>query len=217
MKPIRVLLVDDHALVRTGLRALLEAFAGVKVIAEAADGKEAFLLAAEHQPDIVVMDITMPGLNGFDATARIARKLPQTRVLVLSMHTDEQYVAMALKAGAKGYLPKDASSAELELAVHAVARGDTYLSPPIAHPVVKEFVQRGGERRAPLDRLTSRQREVVQLIAEGHTTKDIAQRLGLSVKTVEAHRAQLMERLEIHDVASLVRWAIRSGLVAPEP
>jgi DNA-binding NarL/FixJ family response regulator len=136
---------------------------------------------------------------------------------VLSMHTEEEYVAMALKAGAAGYIPKDASSIELEMAVRAVAQGKTYLSPAVAKPVIEEFVQRGGELRDPRERLTSRQREVLQLIAEGHTTKEIARRLGLSVKTVEAHRAQLMERLQIHDVAGLVRWAIRFGVVAPEP
>lgn len=215
-KAIRVLLVDDHALVRSGLRALIEAFPGVRVVAEAADGHAAFELVARDRPDVVLMDVTMPELNGLEATTRVVRKFPEVRVLVLSMHADEEYVGLALRAGAAGYLLKDASASELELAIRSVARGDTYLSPVAAKGVVADYLQRGAEPPTARERLTSRQREILQLIAEGHTTKDIARRLGLSVKTVEAHRTQLMERLGIHDIAGLVRWAIRAGLVGPE-
>ncbi len=215
-KAIRVLLVDDHALVRSGLRALIQAFPGVRVVAEAADGNAAFELVARDRPDVVLMDVTMPDLNGLEATTRVIRRFPEVRVLVLSMHADEEYVGLALRAGAAGYLLKDASASELELAIRSVARGDTYLSPAATKGVVADYLQRGAESPTPRERLTSRQREILQLIAEGHTTKDIARRLALSVKTVEAHRTQLMERLGIHDIAGLVRWAIRAGLVGPE-
>jgi DNA-binding NarL/FixJ family response regulator len=215
-KAIRVLLVDDHALVRSGLRALIEAFPGVKVVAEAADGNAALELVARERPDVVLMDVTMPELNGLEATTRVIRKFPEVRVLVLSMHAEEEYVGLALRAGAAGYLLKDASASELELAIRSVARGDTYLTPAATKGVVADYLQRGAEPPTPRERLTSRQREILQLIADGHTTKEIARRLGLSVKTVEAHRTQLMERLGIHDIAGLVRWAIRAGLVGPE-
>jgi DNA-binding NarL/FixJ family response regulator len=217
MSAIRVLLADDHALFRSGMRALLDAFEGVKVVAEAADGREAVRLTGEHRPDIVVMDITMPDLNGLDAAAQVARQYPDVRVLVLSMHPDEAYVMRALKAGVTGYMLKTASAPELELAIRAVARGDLYLSPRVAKPVITEYLMRGGEVNSEASRLTPRQREILQLIAEGHTSKQIAQRLNLSVKTVDRHRADLMVRLEIHDIAGLVRWAIRFGLVGPEP
>lgn len=214
---IRVIVVDDHSLVRSGLRALIQAFPGVRVVGEAADGNAAFELVARNHPDIVLMDIAMPDLNGLEATTRVVRKFPHVRVLVLSMHAEEEYVGLALRAGAAGYLLKDASATELELAIRSVARGDTYLSPAAAKGVVADYLQRGPEPVTARERLTSRQREILQLIAEGHTTKDIARRLGLSIKTVEAHRTQLMERLAIHDIAGLVRWAIRAGLVSPEP
>lgn len=221
MSPIRVILADDHALVRGGIRALLNTLPDVEVIAEANDGREALSLIEIHQPDIVLMDIAMSGMNGLEATLHAARDFPNVRVIILSMHTNEEYVLQALKAGAAGYLLKDAGTSELELAIKAVARGETYLSPPVSKHVISEYIRRVSssseeeETSGPsLDKLTLRQREILQLIAEGHTTQDIAHVLNLSVKTVETHRAQLMERLDIHDIAGLVRFAIRSGIVS---
>ncbi len=216
MKPIRILLADDHALVRAGLRSLLESLPEVEVVAEAGDGREALRLAATHHPHIALLDIAMPELNGLEAAALLAKEAPDTRVIILSMHTSEEYVVRALRAGVAGYLLKDSGLAELELAVKAVARGETYLSPPMSKHVVADYVRRIGGEESLLEQLTPRQREVLQLIAEGRTTKEIAQKLNLSVKTVETHRAQLMERLDIHDLAGLVRYAIRAGLVAPD-
>ncbi|HXV86926.1 MAG TPA: response regulator transcription factor [Gemmatimonadales bacterium] len=215
MAPLRVLLADDHELVRSGIRSLLEQLPGIQVVGEAANGREAVAMVAAQHPDVVLMDLTMPEMGGLVATARIVRDHPRTRVLVLSMHSDEEYVAHALKAGAVGYLLKDASSAELEIAVRASARGDRYLSPAVSRSVISGFIH--GADGGSLARLSERQREVLQLIAEGRTTKDIARRLGLSVKTVEGHRTQLMKRLDVHDVPGLVRYAIRVGLVSVEP
>jgi DNA-binding NarL/FixJ family response regulator len=217
MAAVRVLVADDHALFRAGVRKLLQSFEGIQVVGEAADGHEALRLSGTERPDVLLMDIGMPGLNGVEAAARLTREGPRPRVVILSMHTGEDHVLRAIRAGAAGYLLKDASPAELEAAVRAAARGEIYLSPAISRYVVDDYVRRAGGDRSPLDRLTSRQREVLQLIAEGNTTKAIATRLGLSVKTVETHRAQLMERLEARDVATLVRLAIRVGLVESEP
>ena len=215
MASLRVLLVDDHALVRAGMRSLLREIEGVEVVAEAADGAEALRLAAEQRPDVVLLDIAMKGMNGLDAAARLREQLPLAKVIVLSMHTSEEYVLLALRAGAAGYLIKDSATAELELALRAVVRGETYLSPAISRQVVDGYVQRVGAAAAP-DPLTPRQREVLKRIAEGRSTKEIAYELKLSVKTVETHRAQIMERLGIRDVAGLVRYAMRAGLVPPE-
>lgn len=216
MAPTRTLLVDDHALVRAGLRTLLESIEGISVVAEAGNGEEAVRLAAEHRPDLVVMDVAMPQLGGLDAAARIREALPDTRVLILSMHASDEYVRRALRAGASGYLLKDAAAVELELAVKAVVRGETYLSPRVSTQVVDQYLRGPGITPGPIDHLTPRQREILQLIASGRSTKQIAHDLGLSVKTVETHRAQLMERLGLRDVASLVRLAIRAGLVTPD-
>jgi len=215
--PIRVVLADDHTLVRAGIRALLEKLPDVHVVAEASDGREAVHLVTTTQPDVVLMDIAMPGLNGLEATRRLVKEFPAIRVLILSMHKNEEYVWQTLRAGAVGYLLKDADLAELVLAITAVTRGETYLSPPISKHVIREYVQRVGGEETGLEQLTPRQREILQLIAEGHTTKMIAQRLGLSVKTVETHRVQMMERLDIHEIAGLVRYAIRMGVVLPDP
>jgi DNA-binding NarL/FixJ family response regulator len=221
MKPIRVLLADDHTLVRAGISALLKTLAGIEVVAETGDGREAVELARTHRPGVVLMDIAMPGLNGLEAASRIVRDQPETRVIVLSMHATEEYVLQALRAGAAGYILKDAATVELELAIRSVVRGETYLSPAVSKHVVEGYVRRVGEQTppavaGPLERLTPRQREILQLIAEGYTTKEIASRLDLSVKTVETHRTQLMQRLGIHDVAGLVRYAIKSGLVSSD-
>jgi DNA-binding NarL/FixJ family response regulator len=219
-KVIRVLLADDHGLVRAGIRVLLESLEGVQVVAEAANGREALRLVEIHRPDLALMDIAMAELNGLEATLRISREYPETRVIILSMHANEEYVLQSLKAGAAGYLLKDAYTTELEMAIKAVSRGETYLSPPVSKHVIAGYMRRvgaAGDDFMPLsllDRLTPRQREILQLIAEGHTTQEIARKLDISVKTAETHRMQLMERLGIHDIAGLVRYAIRVGLIS---
>jgi DNA-binding NarL/FixJ family response regulator len=216
MGTIRLLLADDHRLVRAGLRALLHSLEGVQVVAEAGNGYDALKLAEQHRPDIVIMDIGMEGLNGLEAAARLAKFTPAPRVIMLSMHANEEYVRRSLQAGAAGYLLKGAEPAELELALQAVMRGETYLTPAVSKQVVQDYLQSGGIKADPLRDLTPRQREVLQLIAEGNSTKEIASRLNLSIKTVETHRGELMNRLDIHDVAGLVRYAIRTGLVTPD-
>jgi DNA-binding NarL/FixJ family response regulator len=210
---IRVILVDDHALVRAGMRALLANMAGVEVVAEAVDGHAALEAIRTHAPDLVLMDISMPNLNGLEATAQATREFPDTRIIVLSAHSSEEYVGQALRAGASGYLLKDAPTVELELAIKSVAKGETYLSPAVSKHVISSYVRRVGGEAGSLELLTPRQRETLQLVAEGKSTKEIARILHVSVKTIETHRAQLMDRLDIHDVAGLVRYAIRIGLV----
>ncbi|HEY7308104.1 MAG TPA: response regulator transcription factor [Gemmataceae bacterium] len=216
MKSIRVLLVDDHQLVRAGIQALLRGLAGVEVVAEASDGREAQRLIAVHHPDIVLMDIMMPGMNGLEATARIVKEHPGTRVIMLSVNATEEYVLQSLRAGAAGYLLKNITPAELETAIRAVARGERYLTTAVSRHVIDAYLERVGPEASSLDRLTPRQREVLQLVAEGATTKEIGRKLGVSVKTAEMHRSQLMEALGIHDVAGLVRYAIRMGVIAPD-
>lgn len=216
MNKIRTLLVDDHLLVRASLRSLLDDFGGVQVVGEASDGRQALELVGEYRPELVLMDISMPGLNGLEATQRIGRDHPQVRVIVLSMHTSEQHVLQALRAGARGYVLKGATPRELELAIDAVARGEIFLSPAISKHVVESLLRQNPAEVESVDQLTPRQREILQLIAEGHSSKEIAQLLNASVKTIESHRASLMERLDIHDVAGLVRYAIRHGLVSSE-
>jgi DNA-binding NarL/FixJ family response regulator len=215
-KSIRVVLADDHTLVRAGLRGLLQGIAGIEVVGEAEDGHEALRLAGELHPDVMVLDISMPGLNGLDAAAQVVKLDARIRVLVLSMHSAEEYVLRALRAGCAGYLLKRSAVSELEVAVRAVARGETYLSPSVSKQVVDDYVGRTGGAADPLEALTPRQREILQLVAEGHTSKEIAERLQLSFKTVEAHRAQIMDRLGLEDVTGLVRFALRVGLVMPE-
>jgi len=198
--------------VRAGFRALLQAIEGVSVVAEAADGREAWELIRSTQPNVALLDISMPGLNGLELTARVVAEQPATRVIVLSMHLTEDYVLRAIKGGAVGYLLKDASPSELELTIRAAARGDTYISPKAARLIV-DSLRNGETTPTRLDSLTPRQREILQLIAEGHTTKAIARILKISTKTAEAHRTQLMDRLDLHDLASVVRYAIQVGLV----
>ena len=213
---MRIILADDHALVRAGIRALLESLDGVEVVGEAADGHGALRLIREQRPDIAFLDISMPGLNGLEATARAAKEFPQTRVIVLSMHAEEEYVYRAFRAGTTGYLLKNAERSELEQAVRAVARGEVWLSPGVSTRVAAAFAAGGKHMEDPADLLTPRQREVLQLVAESQSTKEIAHRLGLSVKTVETHRAQLMQRLGIYGVSGLVRYAVRLGIVRAE-
>lgn len=216
MKPLRVLLADDHRLVRAGLRSLLEQLENVEVVGEAEDGWQVLALAAAHRPDIVLMDISMSGMNGLEATARLRSESPASRVIILSMHASEEYVLQALRAGAAGYLLKDSAPLELALALEAVARGESYLSPPVSRQVVESYAERTGAGPRPPGALSARQREILKLIAQGNSTKEIARRLALSVKTVETHRSQLMRRLGIRDVPGLVRYAIRHGLVSAE-
>ena len=218
---MRVLLADDHTLVRAGIRGLVEAIPGVEIVAETGDGQQALALILERHPDIALVDVSMPGLNGLELAARVAREAPRTRIAILSMHGTPGHVAQALRAGVKGYVLKDAAAEELPLLLRAVMRGETYLSPAISKHVVDAYLDRDGKAKVPaegvpLDGLTPRQREILQLVAEGKSTKDVARLLNLSVKTVEAHRGQIMTRLEIHDLAGLVRYAIRTGLVSPE-
>jgi len=216
MSGLRIVLAEDHGLVRAGLRALLEEIQDVEVAGEAADGHEALRQVARHTPHVLLLDIGLPGLNGLEVAARVTKEHPETRVVVLSMHATEEYVHRALAAGAMGYLLKDSSVPELELAIRAVQRGETYLSPAVSKVVIGGYLKRpdgDAQMRSPL---TPRQRETLQLIAEGHSTKEIAHRLGLSVKTVETHRSQIMARLGVGDVAGLVRYAIQVGLVPPE-
>ncbi len=215
MKSIRVLLVDDHGLVRAGIRLLLEELDGITVVAEANDGREALRITRAQRPDIVLMDIAMAGLNGLAATMQIKQEFPATHVIILSMYTSEEYVLQALQANASGYLLKDAATPELELAIQAVMRGDTYLSPAVSKQVVGSYVRRV-EKQDAGHALTPRQREILAEVAEGHCTKEIAYRLNVSTKTVETHRTELMRRLEIHDIPSLVRYAIRMGIVTAD-
>lgn len=206
----RILLADDHAVVRNGFRMILNAQEDMEVVGEAANGRQVIDLAMELQPDLVVMDVTMPELNGIEATRRICETAPRTRVLALSMHKDAVYVREILRAGAKGYLLKDSSEGDLLAAVRAVARGDGYLSPPVADAVLNDYRKHVTN---PLDLLTSREREVLQWIAEGRTNKEIAQGLNLSVYTVEAHRGRIMEKLNLHSTGELVRFAVRNGVI----
>jgi DNA-binding NarL/FixJ family response regulator len=213
----RILLVDNHTLVRAGVRSLLEMLPDVQVVGEAADGREALLLIKERTPDIVFMDIGMEEMNGLEATRRIAKSFPQVCVIMLSIHSNEEYVSQALRAGARGYMLKDAAPSELEIAINAVSGGATYLSPSVSRHVVDDYLRwLNDKEETAAEMLTPRQREVLQLIAEGCSTKEIAQKLDLGIKTIETHRMQLMERLAIHDIAGLVRYAIRHGFVSPE-
>ena len=214
IRKTRVLLADDHKLFRAGIRSLLATMDDVEVVAEASDGRESLKLASAHRPDVVLMDIVMPGLNGLDAVARLVREIPRTHVIMLSMNADEDSVLMALRAGALSYLVKTADPAELALAIRAAMRGERFLSSAISAHVIGACLGRIEREQSSLERLTPRQREVLQLVAEGNATKEIAVKLGISAKTAEAYRGELMKALDIHDVASLTRYAIRSGLVS---
>ena len=217
MSAIRTLLADDHALVRAGIRALLRDIADIAIVAEADNGRDAVRLASELTPDLAILDISMKELNGIEAAAQMKAQSPGTRVLILSMHTTEDFVRRALKAGAAGYIVKDSAPLELTMAIEAVMRDETYLSPRVSKSLLSGIVDgRAAPGGSSLDGLTPRQREVLQLVAEGRSTKEIAYALEVSVKTVETHRAALMERLDIRDTASLVVYAVRNGLVSVE-
>jgi two-component system response regulator NreC len=207
----RILLADDHVIFRQGLRSLLEQ-AGMAVIGEASDGQEALRIAHVRRPDVAVLDIAMPHLNGLETARRLRETMPQTKSVVLTMHTEDPYVLEALQAGVVGYVLKTQAAVDLVQAIHEVLQGAIYLSPRVAHAVVQAYLTKAD---LPPDPLTSREREILQRIAEGQTTKEIAQRLGLSVKTVESHRLRMMRKLDIHETATLVRYAIRRGLTSP--
>jgi DNA-binding NarL/FixJ family response regulator len=211
----RIVLAEDHALVRTGMCLLLESIPNVKVVGEASDGMEALRLIEQLRPDCVLMDLAMPGMSGVEAVRRSRAQFPNIPILVISMHADEAYVHKALVSGASGYLLKGSDKKELELALRAILRGETYLTPAISKTLVAALARKSqlSDVSSPLEVLTSRQREVLRLVAEGNSTKRVAARLGLSAKTVEAHRSAIMERLGIRDLAGLVRFAVRAGLV----
>lgn len=213
MRAVRIVIADDHSLVRVGVRTLLEQLDGIEVVGEGSDGREALEAIKKHYPDIALLDIGMSGMNGLETTARVTKDFPNVRVIILSMHATEEYVWQALRAGAKGYLLKDSGLSELELAIRAVMRGEMFLTPAVSKKVVMDYMTRMDTETAPIERLTRRQREVLQLIAEGNTVKEIAWQLNLSVKTIETHRSQLMDRLDIHDVPGLVRYAMRMGII----
>jgi DNA-binding NarL/FixJ family response regulator len=216
---LRVILADDHQLVRAGLRSLLQSFDNVQVLVECSNGHETLERVEALYPDVLLLDITMPGLNGLEVARRVRKLSPTTQVLVLSMHAGPEYVTQALRAGVAGYLIKDSAVEELRIALDALAAGRPYLSPAISQTVLHGYLRTGkapADAGVELDKLTARQREILQLLAEGHGTRDIATRLHLSVKTVESHRSQLMDRLDIHDVPGLVRFAIRVGLVSAD-
>lgn len=210
MKPIQVLLADDHALVRAGIRALLEKIDRVEVVGEAGDGLQALELIKQLGPDVVLLDLTLPGLSGFEVLEEARERFPSVRIIVLSVHDSEEYAFHALRSGALGFLPKSAASAELEVAIERAVRGKKYLSPSIAPETSLELP---GESIEAMADLTARQLEVLTLISEGLSTRDIAHTLNISIKTVESHRSLLMARLNIHDVAGLTLYAIKKGLV----
>ena len=215
MEPIRVVIADDHKLVRSGFKAMLREL-HVDVVAETGDGHEALNLLAQHRPDIALLDITMPGLTGIEVANRIKKSHPQIKIIILSMHTTADYIAQAIRAGVSGYLLKNADPVELELAIRAASDGHTYLSPAVSKCLVEDYARRVGPGGGVADQLTDRQREILQLLAEGKSNKDVARILKVSVKTVETHRKQLMDRLGIHDIAGLVRFAIRVGIIRAE-
>jgi DNA-binding NarL/FixJ family response regulator len=219
MKTVRVLLADDHALVRSGFEALLKDIDGVEVVAEAKDGHQALEIINEVQIDLVLMDISMPGLNGMDATSHIRKKHPEIKVIILSMHAIEEYVLQALKVGVHGYVLKDAEISELELAINSVMNGKIYLSPAVSRHVIDVYLSSVNGMVQQTDsnlpnQLTFRQREVLQLIAEGKSSKEIGLILKISHKTVNAHRLRIMESLGVHDIPGLVRYALRTGLIS---
>lgn len=214
-KVLSVLIVDDHTILRQGLRAILESHDGFRVAGEAENGREAVRKATELKPDIVLMDIAMPVLNGLEATRQIKKLLPETKVLALTMYYDEEYVFQILKAGASGYLVKETAAGELMQAMRSVYGGTPFFSPVISRKIMESYLREDSEKGAPSEavKLTSREKEVLQLIAEGYTNNEIAGLMGISVKTVETHRAHIMSKLDIHDVAGLIKYAIKKGIV----
>lgn len=215
MMPIRILLADDHTVVRKGLRLLLESQPDFQVVADAADGREAVAMAEQHRPDVAVMDIAMPVLNGIEAARQISSKAPQTAVVFLSMHADEGYVLRALKAGARAYLLKDSAEHDLINAVKAVSEGKAFFSPAISKMLVEDYMRQMQDRQVEdsFDLLTTREREILQLLAEGKVNKEVAVTLNLSLHTVETHRSNIFQKLNLHSGAELILYAIRKGVI----
>ena len=215
MKKVSIILADDHALVRAGIRALVERVPNVEVVGEAGNGKESLALIKKKLPDIALLDLEMPGLDGLEVTELLARKFPEVKVLILSAHQSPEFVMRALAVGAQGYMVKDAATSELAAAIDAVARGESYLSPAVSRLVINGSLKQADAAK-PAEELRARQRQVLRLLVEGRPMKEIAVILEVSIKTVEAHRARLMDRLKIHDLPGLVRYAMRKGLTPPE-
>jgi DNA-binding NarL/FixJ family response regulator len=215
MDTLRIVLADDHTLFRQGLRRVLEEQAGWHVIAEAGDGAEAVRLTLEHEPHMVILDVAMPRLNGVEATRQITRRLPDARVLIVSMYSDDVYITQALQAGAQGFVLKDSADADLVRAVTDLAAGKSHFSPSVSKVVLNDYVRHLSERGVTdrFDALSEREREVFQLIAEGHSNKDIANLLHVSPGTVETHRARIMEKLDVHSAAEIVLYAVRKGVI----
>jgi len=213
-RKIRLLLVDDHPLVREGIRSCLHPHKQLEIVGEAADGREALVKAKELNPDIVLMDINLPRTNGLEATRLLHREAPQTRVLILTVHNNKEYVLQIVQAGARGYVLKDTSPKELVQAIEQVNRGEAFFSPDVAHFVLNDYVTSSGRRKSGEEELSDREREVLALIAEGYSNKSIASKLGLSVRTVETHRARIMRKLNIHSTAGLTKFAISQGMAS---
>ncbi|MBI4304579.1 MAG: response regulator transcription factor [Chloroflexi bacterium] len=212
MNKIRLLLVDDHAIMRDGIRALLGLHNDIEIVGEASEGKEAVEKALELEPDVIVMDVAMPGMDGLEATRRIKKKNPKIRVLVLTQHDNRQYVLSAIKAGISGYVPKRALGSELVAAIRAVHKGDSFLYPSAAAALIDDYLRHADEE--PYDKLTDREREILKLIAEGHTSREIAEMLFISLKTVLGHRTEIMQKLDIHNRTELIKYAMQKGLVS---
>lgn len=214
MEKIRILLADDHTIVRSGIRALLEEEPNLSVVGEAEDGRAAVNLACQLKPDIVVMDIAMPLLNGLEATRQLKQQCPESRVLILTMHDNEEYIRQVLEAGAMGYILKDAAARELISAIRSIYRGEAVLSPAVTRLVIEDYLRWGGARpQGEVDGLSPREREILQLIAEGYTNKQIAEILSISIKTVQAHRNRLMQKLDLHDRGELIKYAIQKKII----
>ncbi len=214
MSRIKILVVDDHAIMRDGIRALLNLHDDIEIVGEASEGNEAIEKAEELAPDVIVMDIAMPGMDGLEATRRITKKNPKVKVLVLSQHDNKEYILSAIKAGVVGYVPKRALGLELVSAIRAVHQGDSYLYPSAAAAVIRDYLK--GSAKEPYDRLTAREREILKLIAEGHTSREIADKLFISLKTVLGHRTKIMEKLDLHNRSELIKYAIRKGLISTD-